>query len=162
MSWYFKLKGWIMEGIWGEISNICISKACNSLNGCTLDPPKKTLHVLTVLFRGVFLFLKKKKQLEKLHKYTALTIILTAAEIALIVVAELCSIMHKKTVNPWQTNQSLQWGNDQGCISINWWNQTNNVYGGKTGESEKTLVVNSFENYISIRIIILQAVMNKT
>ncbi len=121
----------------------------------------KTLYVLTVLFRGVFLFLKKKP-LEKgsLHKYAVLTIIFTAAEIALIVVAELCSIMHKKTVNPWQTNQSLQRGND--CISINWWNQTNNVYGGKTGESEKTLVVNSFENYISIRIIVLQAVMNKT
>lgn len=97
-----------------------------------------------------------------MHKYAALTTILTAAEIALIVVAELCSIMYKKTVNPWQTNQSLQWGNDWGCISINWWNQTNNVYGGKKGESEKTLVVNSFANYISIRIIILQAVMNKT
>lgn len=115
-------------------------------------------------YLGVCSRFTKRDNLKKgsLHKYADLTTTSTAAEIALIVVAELCSIMHKKTVNPWQTNQSLQWGNDWWCVSINWWNQTNNVYGGKTGGNEKTLVVNSFVNYISIRIIILQAVMNKT
>ncbi len=100
---------------------------------------KKDL-VLTVLFRGVFPFLKKKKQLEKLHKYTALTIILTAAEIALIVVAELCSIMHKKTVNPWQTNHHFNEEMTEGCISINY-DETKRIMCmvEKTGEVNRLL-----------------------
>ncbi len=63
-SWYFKLKGYIMEGIWGEISNISISKACNSLNGCTLDPPTRPC-MFWQFYLGVCSCFWKKKPLEK-------------------------------------------------------------------------------------------------
>lgn len=158
---------WPTLALWSEGLNqgenlrwncIGIPKACSSLSGCILDQPKRP-SMFWQFYLWVYSHLPNSDNLKKgsLHKWAALTTTSAAAEIVLIVVAELCSIMHKETVNPRQTNQSLQRGNDWGCVSINWCSQTNNGYGGKNrGKWKDTCCKLFYELHFN------QVVMNKT
>lgn len=128
VSWelFCFILAWPTLALWSEGLNqdgnlrwncIGIPKACSSLSGCILDQPKRP-SMFWQFYLWVYSHLPNSDNLKKgsLHKWAALTTTSAAAEISLIVVAELCSIMHKETVNPRQTNQSLQRGNDWGCF----------------------------------------------